>query len=167
MACYHPISAWRGEILESGKRSVIFDRTKECLPDSEMSIPCGQCIGCRLERSRQWALRCVHEAALYQDNCFITLTYNDENLPKTQTLVLEDVQKFWKRLRKHFKTKQIRYYLAGEYGELTLRPHYHACVFGFDFKDKILWSIREGNKFTSHLFFIVFSSLSTNGCNIP
>lgn len=106
-----------------------------------MLIPCGQCIGCRLERSRQWALRCVHEAKDHDKNCFITLTYDPKFLPKTGTLVKKDLQLFMKRLRKKYGEK-IRFFACGEYGDKGERPHYHACIFNHDFEDKTLWSVR-------------------------
>jgi len=100
-----------------------------------LDVPCGQCIGCRLERSRQWAIRCVHEASLYEKNCFITLTYSPENMPKDSSLVKRDFQLFMKKLRKRFGSR-IRFFHCGEYGDLGGRPHYHACLFNFDFPDK-------------------------------
>lgn len=100
-------------------------------------LSCGQCIGCRLEKSRQWAVRCVHEAQLYQDNCYITLTYDDHNIPADNSLEHRDFQLFMKRLRKKFSDKTIRYYMAGEYGEKNQRPHFHAALFNHDFNDKI------------------------------
>lgn len=102
--------------------------------------PCGQCIGCRLEYSRQWAVRCYHEASLYDENCFITLTYNNENLPKDSSLDKTHVQKFLKRLRKRLEVhkKKIRYFGCGEYGDVkkTNRPHYHLCLFNYNFPDR-------------------------------
>lgn len=115
------------------------------LPDDMVKLPCGQCIGCRLERSKQWAVRCVHEASLHEQNCFITLTYNDEHLPKYRTLVKKHYQDFMKRLRKEFPDIRIRYYHCGEYGDLRQRPHYHAILFGFDFPDKYYWKTVNGN----------------------
>ncbi len=108
-------------------------------------IPCGKCIGCRLEKARQWAVRCVHEAQMYETNCFITLTYNEENLPEDRNVSKKDLQKFIKRLRKHLEPKhicdtykEVRYYACGEYGEKNSRPHYHLCLFNHDFSDKEL-----------------------------
>ena len=99
------------------------------------SVPCGQCLGCRLKKSRTWALRCMHEAQSNDVNSFITLTYDPENLPKNNTLKKEHFQKFMKRLRK--KTKQkIKFYHCGEYGETNLRPHYHAILFNKKFDDE-------------------------------
>lgn len=115
-----------------------------------MQVPCGRCIGCRLEKSRQWAIRMTHEAQMHQNNCFLTLTYNDENLPKHNSLHYPDVQKFLKRLRKIYKTK-LSYYLCGEYGDHTARPHYHICLFGIDFKrDRCVGSSELGHKIYSN-----------------
>lgn len=82
-------------------------------------------------------MRCVHESQLHEENCFITLTYDDANLPEFGSLYKPDLQKFWKRLRFHLGEKPIRYYACGEYGDHTQRAHYHACLFGHDFQDKI------------------------------
>jgi len=111
----------------------------------KLQVPCGQCIGCRLERSRQWAVRCIHEAQLHKHNCFITLTYRDADLPSPPTLRVDHFQKFMKRLRKRFGSG-IRFFHCGEYGEIYGRPHYHACLFGFDFPDKVLWKEHNGNR---------------------
>ncbi len=82
---------------------------------------------------------------MHEDNCFITLTYNDANLPWCRSICKDSVQKFWKRLRKRIDVP-IRYFMCGEYGASLSRPHYHACVFGYDFPDKDLWNIRDGVK---------------------
>lgn len=124
---------------------MVFDRRESSDPDVEIKLPCGRCIGCRLERSKQWAMRCVHEASLYESNCFITLTYAPEHLPKDGSLNKVHFQKFMKRLRKRFGSG-VRYFHCGEYGEKLGRPHYHACLFNFDFQDRELWSIRDGVK---------------------
>jgi hypothetical protein len=133
--CYHPITAWRSRhVNESGKRSLVFNR-RDGYDDLEVQIPCGQCIGCRLERSRQWAVRCMLESSLYDENCFLTLTYDDEHLPPDRSLHVEHFQLFMKRLRKKFGSG-IRFFHCGEYGDQFSRPHYHALIFNFDFPDK-------------------------------
>lgn len=142
MACYHPLTAYlsghqTNNATGKAFRRVSFKETDE--HDRQISLPCGQCIGCRLERSRQWAMRCIHEAQLHQNNCFITLTYNDEHLPKDLSLDHRDFQLFFKRLRKANPHIKIRYYMAGEYGTNFGRPHFHACIFGYDFHDKKLF----------------------------
>lgn len=146
MPCYHPITAWRSlnGRQANGAWPLVFNPNYG-YRDMEVTVPCGQCIGCRLERSRQWAIRCVHEASLWPRNCFITLTYNDEFLPKDLSLDKRHFTLFMKRLRKRFG-EGIRFYMCGEYGTLQARPHYHACLFNHDFEDKVLWSVRAGVK---------------------
>lgn len=130
MPCYHPIQAWRSrDKNDSGKRSLVFN-VRDGYEDSPVVIPCGKCVGCRLERSRQWATRCMHEASLYDMNCFLTLTYNGEHLPEDNSIHVRELQLFWKRLRKAIP-EHIRYFACGEYGSKFGRPHYHAVVFGW------------------------------------
>lgn len=157
MACYHPLRAYRltGVVGENGKAVIVFKVPKDA-PYEEMDFACGRCVGCRLDRSRDWAVRCVHEASLYSANCFITLTYRDDQVPHGGTLVKKDFQDFIKRLRARFDGvdlvekesgelhRPIRYFHCGEYGSKLGRPHYHACIFNFDFEDKKLWSTRNG-----------------------
>ena len=80
---------------------------------------------------------------MWDRNCFVTLTYNDEHLPANGSLNKRDITLFLKRLRKRYG-KGIRYYQCGEYGELLSRPHHHAILFNHDFEDKQLWSVRGG-----------------------
>lgn len=127
MACFSPLSAWQ---LDSGE-IVFAERGKV---RRELTLPCGQCIGCRLERSRQWAVRCMHESQMHAHNSFITLTYDDEHLPRHGSLEYRHFQLFMKRLRKLYSG--VRFYMCGEYGEQYGRPHYHACLFGVDFTDR-------------------------------
>lgn len=98
--------------------------------------PCNRCIECRIQHSVEWAYRVSLEASLYEHNCMVTLTYSDANLPERASLRVSDLQKFIKRVRKHFKNSKIRYFACGEYGEKYLRPHYHVIFFGLDFSDK-------------------------------
>lgn len=145
MPCYKPLKGYRARFLSAnGKRPIVFDK-RQGFADRPVEVPCGQCVGCRLERSRQWAIRCVHEAACYEDNCFITLTFDNDHLPSSGSLDVRDFQLFMKRLRKKFGNN-IRFYHCGEYGEKNMRPHYHACLFNFDFKDKELFKISRGNQ---------------------
>lgn len=132
MPCFHPMPAVR---MTDG--SVKFVSRNKAGVEGTIELPCGQCIGCRLERSRQWAMRCLHESSLHDRNAFITLTYDDSNLPLGGSLDYADFQKFMKRLRRRVKSP-VRFYMGGEYGQNgTIRPHFHACLFGFDFLDKV------------------------------
>lgn len=132
MACSFPLTAFQ---CEDG--SVVFTERKGHPSVRSLLLPCGRCARCRLERSRQWAVRCMHEAKLYDDNCFITLTYDDSHLPVDRSLRYVDFQKFMKRLRRRFFSRTIRFYMCGEYGDQTERPHYHAVLFNVDFADKL------------------------------
>lgn len=144
MPCFSPLPGYRSRSVgSSGKRGITFN-VKEGFIDLPVDIPCGQCVGCRLERSRQWAVRCIHEASLYSENCFLTLTLSDAFLPAGGSLDKSLFQKFMKRLRKQFSGRRIRFFHCGEYGEQYGRPHYHACLFGFDFPDKVPWMERKG-----------------------
>jgi len=80
----------------------------------------------------------MHEAQMHEENCFITLTYSDENLPTDESINVKHFQKFIKKLRKSVEPKKIRYLHCGEYGEESRRPHYHAIIFNHDFEDKQL-----------------------------
>jgi hypothetical protein len=145
VACYHPLDAYRSRMpKDNGSYDIVFN-SAAARDHESIKLPCGQCVGCRLERSRQWAIRCMHEADMHEDNCFITLTFNNESLYQRKnphSVDVRDFQLFMKRLRKRFGDG-IRFYHCGEYGEKYLRPHYHACLFNFDFDDKKLWKITE------------------------
>lgn len=151
MPCFRPIKAFYGRKKSiNGKGTIVFHKEESC--GIELDLPCGQCIGCRLEKSRQWAIRCVHEASLHADNCFLTLTYDPKNLPDNGSLKKKDYQDFMKRLRARNEDKTIRFFHCGEYGDNLSRPHYHACLFGYDFPDKVLHSDRRGVRlYTSDL----------------
>lgn len=162
MPCYHPKVAFRAKHKnENGKRPLTFMPQDAAIADIQvmkrvknpdafrdvkpLMIPCGDCLGCRLEQARQWAVRCMHEASLHEENCFVTLTYNDENLPADGCVSKREFQLFMKRLRKKFSKEVIRFYGCGEYGKKFNRPHYHICIFGFDFPDKEI--LRSANYF--------------------
>lgn len=131
--CYSPLVAYKARSVgESGKRPVVFKRT-DGYSDLPIKIPCGKCIGCRIAYSRSWALRCVHEAKFHLRNSFVTVTYDEKHMPEHGSLRLDDLQRFFKRLRK--AGLKFRYYACGEYGGQTKRPHYHILFFGIDFSD--------------------------------
>lgn len=144
MPCYKPLHAYVARKAPGEKAKLFFGLPpKAALPHATLTpIPCGQCIGCRLERSRQWAVRIMKELKLHDRSSFLTLTYHDDHLPRLPngkpTLVLEDVQLFLKRLRKEFSPHPLRFFQCGEYGETTNRPHHHMILFGEDFcKDRV------------------------------
>jgi len=135
MACFKPLKAWRTtENTSNGKKKIAFKQSPQTT--TPLTLPCGQCIGCKLDRSLEWAIRCVHESEMHIQNSFITLTYSPEHLPADSSLIKWHFQDFMKRLRKRFSNTKIKYFMCGEYGENFSRPHYHACLFGIDFPDK-------------------------------
>lgn len=155
MACFHPITGWRSaKPNENGKYPILFSMNGACI-DQPVTLPCGRCIGCKLEKSKQWAIRCVHEAKQYENNIFITLTYNNKRLPQNGSLQIKDFQQFIKRLRQQknrhpekfiSEGEKIKFFHCGEYGEELGRPHYHAIIFNLEFADKKLFKESHGNK---------------------
>lgn len=165
MACYHPLSA----IILPNQKTINGKQALKIVPDlffmqwetrngkkfpSDyiMKLPCGQCVGCRIQYSREWANRCMMELQYHDSAYFVTLTYDDYHVPKSYypdpetgeaneslTLVKRDFQLFMKRLRKKFSDDHIRFFMAGEYGSNTFRPHYHAIIFGLHLDDLSLY----------------------------
>lgn len=126
MTCYHPLKAWRTP------QGVVFSELSRYDIIGRCDVPCGRCLGCRLRRSREWAVRVMHEAQMWRENCFVTLTYSEEHL-SSSSLVYSDYQSFMRRLRRY--RPGVRFFMCGEYGPLKLRPHFHACLFNVDFRD--------------------------------
>lgn len=133
MPCFNPIRA-----IRRGDRSISFGLNDRKGDLESLTLPCGKCIGCRTERTRQWTVRLFSEVRCHDRSSFITLTYDDNSLPRTEdsydlpTLRYSDVQGFLKRLR---KSHSVRFFCAGEYGGVTSRPHYHLILFGVDFHE--------------------------------
>uniref|UniRef100_A0AAU8AUZ5 Replication initiator protein n=1 Tax=Dulem virus 151 TaxID=3145628 RepID=A0AAU8AUZ5_9VIRU len=166
MACYHPLIGIQDGWNENGKRHFkIVPYNENYLQDPYwkdrcVTIPCGQCIGCRIEYSRQWANRCMLELEYHDSAYFITLTYDNEHIPITYyadsetgealpagTLCKRDFQLFMKRLRKAFLDDHIRFFMCGEYGDDTFRPHYHAIIYGLHLNDLVPYKRSPDGKF--------------------
>ena len=110
-------------------------------------VPCGHCSGCRLEYAKKWSYRLIAESTLYPNNSFLTLTYDDDNLVVNDNdlgiLVPSHFTDFMKRLRERFAREQgtkLRFFMCGEYGSKSMRPHYHAIVLNAGFDDMKYWS---------------------------
>lgn len=177
MVCYHPMSALvlgtkpngrkdmkilsfdpKLDYEHNPKRGKYFELNGRMYSiDNVIHIPCQQCYGCRLDRSRQWADRCMLEMEDHDSAYFVTLTYDNDHIPIRKyvtdystgefdysfSLVKRDFQLFMKRLRYYFPNDKIRYFASGEYGTETLRPHYHAIIFGLHLNDLVPWSKSE------------------------
>lgn len=140
MSCYRPIRASRDDL--SGEVRL------GALPGwgRPLSLPCSVCVGCRLDRAREWSVRIEHERQLWDSNLFVTLTY--ERLG-SRSLVYGDFQGFMKRLRRSAGglvrgsaavkagPGPVRFFCAGEYGGETGRPHFHAILFNVAFRDSV------------------------------
>lgn len=159
MPCYHPNY---GVFVPGRKQPKILPKIGLMRPVPDkilyqgdmrdvLQLPCGQCIGCRLEYSRQWADRCVMETMTTPDDMswFVTLTYDDDNIPSLLSgdvdspfpgsINWDDHQKFVKRLRDHADRHDfghdLRHYSAAEYGVKGLRPHYHMMLYNMVIPD--------------------------------
>lgn len=147
MSCYHPMLGVRSGTTENGKPKYVLnsfvDGVLDKFPHQDVVlIPCGKCLGCRLEYAKRWSDRIIMESKMHECNYFVTLTYDDDSVPVVlydgvflDTLRKKDAQDFIKRLRKHLEPDKIRFYLSGEYGSMTYRPHYHAIIFGLRLPD--------------------------------
>ena len=135
-------------------------------------VPCGHCPDCRAAYAREWSNRCLLELQDMGCAIFVTLTYSNEHLPLSSdgipTLCIRDTQLFMKRLRKHFSDKRIRFYLVGEYGSKTSRPHYHAILFGLDLTDFSDLQVKFYNEIGQPVFVSdIFSNIWSLGiCSI-
>lgn len=147
--CNCPITAYKYGKTENGKTNIVFKNPYEVTPPGmEIKLPCGRCMACRIEKTRQWGMRAEHEAKFYDENCFITLTYAPENLPPS--LEKRPLQLFMKSLRKFLKGQKIKYIASGELGENYDNPHYHICLFGWLPKDlQFLYTKKGANYYTS------------------
>ena len=134
MVCYHPIKLFDNGKHPSGKFKYTTYRTESTVGIMPTVVPCGKCIGCRMEKSRQWAVRCCHELRYHKEACFLTLTYNSENIPDDYGLNKAHMTCFLKRLRKHHPNVTIKYLQCGEYGSAKSRPHHHIILYGLNFK---------------------------------
>lgn len=178
MACYHPLKGYQVGLTALGKPDYFIasyesdhvevhdtytvavmtpyvSRYARKVVREYITVPCGQCVGCRLAYSRMWADRCVAEATQHDSNYFVTLTYDNDNIPyneyvdddgvikQSMTLKKRDIQLFMKRLRKAHGKRKIRFFAAGEYGSKTARPHYHLILFGLFLEDLRLYRKTE------------------------
>lgn len=139
MACYHPIEAQQDEPGQVPRFNIKRGT-------GNLALPCGKCIGCKSSYATQWANRCTHETTQWKNNCFLTLTYDDDHIPEDGALRPDHLQKFLRKLRKRARDPTsaidrdrnygLRFFGCGEYGEQEGRPHYHLLLFNCNFADR-------------------------------
>jgi len=135
MPCYSPM---KGYLNKDGA----FSLKPHPQDRSEVTLPCGGCFGCRLSRASSWVARLYGESLSHEASSFLTLTYDDEHLPPFGGLRYEDLQETFRRMRR--TGLQFRFFAVGEYGDRTLRPHYHVLMFGQHFiRDRQLSRINK------------------------
>lgn len=186
MSCFHPMNALCLGVNADGKKIIkflghpvnddqktVYYRGKYYPIEQLIKIPCGQCVGCRLDYSRQWANRCMLELQYHDSAYFCTFTYDDDSVPRTyypdpetgeaipaMTLQKRDFQLLMKRIRKRFPDDKIRFFSCGEYGSQTFRPHYHAILFGLHLNDLVFYKkVREGGQLYTY-----YNSPSLQSC---
>jgi len=144
--CNCPITAYKFGKTKNGKTNIVFKNPYEVTPEGmEIKLPCGRCMACRMEKTRQWGMRAEHEAKFHDENCFITLTYAPEKLPPS--LEKRPLQLFIKRLRKSISGIKVKYIASGELGDNYDNPHYHICLFGWIPKDLQFLYSKQGAKY--------------------
>jgi len=148
MSCTEPLHAYESEYTHpSGKKKLVFNPAKS-IDGKVIPLPCGKCDDCLLTRAKTWARRCMHEASLHEDNIFVTLTYDQDHLPRDLSLYKNHWQKFIRAVRDKYRetNPKIQFLMCGEYGTPTrennwvARPHYHGLLFNFAFPDQKLVS---------------------------
>lgn len=122
MQCLHPLVIKNPNLFFNGDMR------------QTIEVPCGHCVACRIARSREWAVRLLHESEFWDDFCFVTLTYDDEHLV-SPSLVPRDLTLFFKKLRRDLGDRRIKYFACGEYGDRFGRPHFHSIIFGLGTSD--------------------------------
>ena len=146
MSCDYPRTAYP---IEGG---IAFEKPRGH-SGATIKIPCKMCTGCRLDHRTDWSTRMMCESQMHDQKHFVTLTYNEENLPDDGSLHQEDMQNFFKRLRFEIRPTKIRYVYSAEYGDEFSRPHFHAIIYGLEIPDLIVNGINErGEKLHSSEF---------------
>lgn len=162
--CTKPLDGYR---TKSGKVLIVPRGSfppRDSLTKVAMPIPCQKCIGCLMEKARQWGIRCLHEKKMWENNSYVTLTYNNDHMPPGMSLSVRDVQLFMKRLRQKkvrdalelgakaagrklrgservalASAARVRFFLGAEYGDENARPHYHLLLFNCGFHDRVFF----------------------------
>lgn len=131
MACFKPIGAFYSK---NADKKIQFKPHSDTAGE-RINLPCGRCIGCRIDYVYEWVPRILHECSLHENNQFVSATYSPEFLPKMGDLHYPDMQDFYQKIRDNIGP--FRYFTCAEYGskDRTFRPHYHSVMFGLQLDD--------------------------------
>lgn len=185
MTCFHPLAAMQPigkdgiaqgaiRILGAANDSHAGSqaRLSQRVDGRYMEIGCGQCVGCRIDRRENWAVRLACESRMHEHNWFGTLTLNAEHA--SATLDYRMVQAALSRLKYYSGGVRVRHAVRGEYAPETLRPHYHPLFFGLELDDLIPWSKSgQGHQlYRSKLFeervwpygYVLFGAVTYDSC---
>lgn len=183
MHCTSPKKAWKGGVTDTFQQGITFKQPEDRLYEKPMLLPCGTCDSCKFGRAREWSLRISHETSMHEENDFITLTYNEDNVPDNYSADKTEIPRFIKRLRneiihplnkvekkKGLPLTKIKYYGVMEYGKqpqtgLLPRPHYHIIINGFSFPDRVYFKTTEAGKdiYTSRILASLWHDKNTKG----
>lgn len=166
MSCYYPRLAVNYGLQSNGKNRIRFlprrvdfniNDFRSKFGGSLFLLPCGRCLGCKVDKARDWSTRCVLESSYYPFSSFITLTYNDQHLPSDGKVHREDINQFIDKLK--YRGFNFRFFGCAEYGSSNHRPHYHLITFGYQPDDLVKHSVgSDGNfLFTSKFLESVWS----------
>lgn len=130
--CTKPFTAYDSAEMNpaTGKRGITSDKNKS-LNGVAKEFPCRQCLECKFQYVKDWTNRNLFENMFHEDSCFVTLTYDEENLPDGGTLIKDHPSKFMKALRQKIYPKKVRFFSASEYGGKFGRPHIHILIYGW------------------------------------
>lgn len=148
--------ALTGQTTPSGKQLIVSARPAPHVKHTTLLRQCDQCVGCRVRRRMELALRLEHESQFHDHAWFVTLTYNDEHLPENGSVDIKAIPVFIRALRQKMRPQKIRYFAVSEYGGQLGRAHYHLILFGPDFPDKKISYVKPSYAHYSDAFVKMF-----------
>jgi len=99
--------------------------------ETGIKVGCRKCKHCLAKHRRFWIGRMAAEAFTSKAVRFVTLTYDPDHLSAARGLPTHHIKQYMKYRRRRY---DLRHFTVGEYGEKTLRPHWHSIQF---YQDKM------------------------------
>lgn len=168
MSCSNPLKIYESDLrpsLHKNHSDFVKNNLTRTLNTFEYAtVPCGQCLNCRIDKQNQLVDRCEYEFINYGCGAFVTFTYDDAHNQKNAFIDCKDGQvkysinkkdgkDFLNRLNKlvHAENKKTgynplcrkdyKYIITSEYGDKLNRNHFHCLFFGLDFAycERLFW----------------------------